>query len=210
MRFIDDRQRQEQPFFLYVAYTLPHFSSSDEDPHGLTVPSSEAYADAGWDEKSRKYAVMVDLLDRDVGRIIEHVDSSGLKRNTLVIFTSDNGAHSGIVNCFQSSGPLRGDKRDLTEGGIRVPFIARWPGTIPVNQTSDEVIAFQDMLPTFAELAGVTPPQGIDGISVVKALQGGKIDSSRISLLGLWALPTPLRPGRALARLERDSAWNGR
>ena len=83
------------------------------------------------------------------------------------------------MNCFQSSGPLRGDKRDLTEGGIRVPFIARWPGTIPVNQTSDEVIAFQDMLPTFAELAGVTPPQGIDGISVVKALQGGKIDSSR-------------------------------
>tara|TARA_R110002096_G_scaffold104771_16_gene230757 strand:+ start:293 stop:1678 length:1386 start_codon:yes stop_codon:yes gene_type:complete len=162
----------EQPFFFYAAYTVPHFAAKAEDPDGFTVPSLDPYADRDWEQRSKKYAAMVHRLDRDVGRIVDLVDELGLGENTLIIFTSDNGGHKVNGKRFRSSGPLRGFKRDLTEGGIRVPFIARWPGKIPANRTSSEIIAFQDMLPTFAELAGVPVEQKIDGISVVEALYG--------------------------------------
>lgn len=171
LKFIREAGRDE-PFFLYAAYTLPHFSSRSEDQHGLAVPSTAPYANQDWDEQSKKYAAMIHLLDRDVGRIVDLIDQSGLQNNTLVIFTSDNGGHASVSAQFNTSGPLRGFKRDLTEGGIRVPFIARWPGTVPANRTSDAVLAFQDMLPTFAELAGADPPAGIDGKSVVAELKG--------------------------------------
>jgi arylsulfatase A-like enzyme len=170
------RETKHGPFFLYAAFTLPHFSSKDEDQDGLAVPTTEPYANRDWDEKSKKYAVMIHMLDRDVGRIVDLVDELGMKEETLIIFTSDNGGHTGVPRRFDTGGPLRGFKRDLTEGGIRVPFVARWPGTIPTHRTSDEIIAFQDMLPTFAELAGTAAPSGIDGISVLKALKGGKLD----------------------------------
>ncbi len=179
LKFIRQAKGSEQPFFLYAAYTLPHFSSRKEDADGLAVPSTEPYSTRDWDERSKKYAAMVDRLERDVGRIVELADASGFKENTLVIFTSDHGGHADVNKRFNTGGPLRGFKRDLTEGGIRVPFIARWPGTIPAGRTSDEVIAFQDMVPTFAELAGAKPPANIDGISVVPALTGGKLAEPR-------------------------------
>ncbi|MHC4097535.1 MAG: sulfatase/phosphatase domain-containing protein, partial [Planctomycetota bacterium] len=103
------------------------------------------------------------------------VDELGLKEKTLIIFTSDNGGHKTVWKEFNTNGPLRGYKRNLTEGGIRVPFIARWPGKVPAGKSSHEIIAFQDMMPTFAELAGVNCPDNIDGISVVNALLGGEV-----------------------------------
>jgi arylsulfatase A-like enzyme len=166
------RDSYEVPFFLYTAFTLPHFSAPEEDKDGLTVPTTDPYSHMEWNEKSKKYASMVNMLDRDVGRIVELVDKLGLRDNTLIIFTSDNGGHDNIWKGFDTNGPFRGYKRDLTEGGIRVPFIARWPGKVPAGSVSNEVIAFQDMMPTFAELAKQTAPQNIDGISVVKALLG--------------------------------------
>lgn len=172
LQFIRDSHRE--PFFLYAAFTLPHFSSRTEDKDRFTVPSTEPYSDKDWDEQSKKYAAMVHMLDRDVGRIVDLIDELGIAGNTLIIFTSDNGGHSTIWKEFDTNGPFRGYKGDLTEGGIRVPFIARWPGKIPENKTSDEIIAFQDMMPTFAELAGVNPPKNIDGISVVNALTGNE------------------------------------
>jgi len=179
LNFIRQSHDDDEPFFLYAAYTLPHFSSKDEDKHGLAVPSTEPYSDRDWSERSKKYAAMIHMLDRDVGRIVQLVDASGFKNETLIIFTSDNGGQAGTPERFNTSGPLRGFKRNLTEGGIRVPFIARWPGAIPANRSSDQVIAFQDMLPTFAELAGVRPPRQVDGMSVVKALKGGRLDEPR-------------------------------
>ncbi len=173
------RESKDKPFFLYLAWTLPHFSAAQEDPDRLTIPSTAPYSKKAWSEQSKKYAAMVHRLDVDVGRIMDLVDEMELAENTLIIFTSDNGGHATVSKRFNTSGPLRGFKRRLTEGGIRVPFIARWTGSIPTHKTSDEVIAFQDILPTFTELAGVKSPQGIDGISVVKALRGGKIDSTR-------------------------------
>ena len=115
------------------------------------------------------------MLDRDVGRIVDLVDRLGLKESTLIVFTSDNGGHSTIWDGFDTNGPLRGYKRDLTEGGIRVPFITRWPGKVPAGETSDEMVAFQDMLPTFAELANENIPVFVDGISVVDAFLGHKL-----------------------------------
>ena len=177
LRFI--RESSEQPFFLYAAFTVPHFAAADEDPDRFSVPTTRPYSERDWDERSKKYASMVHMLDRDVGRIVDLLDALDLTEKTVVVFTSDNGGHSINGNRFRSSGPLRGYKRDLTEGGIRVPFIAHWPGTIPSGKISSEVIAFQDLLPTFAELAGVTSPALIDGISVVDALQGNRLTQSR-------------------------------
>ncbi len=199
LQFIDDCRNDERPFFLYVAYTLPHFSSRDEDPDGLAVPTTEPYTDRDWDERSKKYAAMIGMLDRDVGRITRLVDDNGLSRETLIIFTSDNGAHATVAPRFNTSGPLRGFKRHLTEGGLRVPFIARWPGTVSAGQSSDEVIAFQDMLPTFAELAGAAAPEEIDGVSIVTALKGGKLDASREYLY--WDY------GHCRARYDQAVRW---
>jgi arylsulfatase A-like enzyme len=199
LEFIRDSEAEPGPFFLYVAWTLPHFSSRDEDPDGLTIPSTDPYSDRNWDERSKKYAAMLHLLDRDVGRILDLLDEMRLAENTLVIFTSDNGGHDSVPLRFNTSGPLRGFKRNLNEGGIRVPLIARWTGTIPPDQTSNAVIAFQDMLPTFAELAGATPPGDIDGISIVKALHGGELGDAREFLY--WDF------GHCRARYDQAVRW---
>ncbi|MGE3314391.1 MAG: arylsulfatase, partial [Planctomycetaceae bacterium] len=173
MRFM--RQSRDQPFFLYAAYTLVHSSAAVEDATRLAIPSDAPYSDKPWDQKARNYAAMVTLLDTDVGRIVKLLDELGLREKTLVIFTSDNGPVRLTPDLFASSGGLRGEKRDLYEGGLRVPFIVRWPGTIPASQVNDDVIAFWDILPTLAEIAGTPAPAGIDGISVVEALKGRRI-----------------------------------
>jgi len=169
------RENKDHPFFLYGAFTLPHFSKKTEDPDGLAVPSTAPYTGKDWDEKSKKYAAMIHRLDRDVGRIVALIEELGLTRNTLIIFTSDNGGSGRTSAHINTSGPLRGFKRDLTEGGIRVPFIARWPGTVPMGASSHEIVTFWDMMPTFAELAGTEAPANTDGVSVVDALAGGRI-----------------------------------
>lgn len=173
LKFI--RESKDEPFFFYAAYTVPHFSSSKEDKTRLPVPTDEPYSHKDWSQQAKNYAAMIARLDGDVGRIVALVDSLGIADNTLIIFTSDHGPWGGMPKGFDSAGPLRGDKRDVYEGGIRVPFIARWPGKVPAGATSDEVIAFWDMMPTFAELAGVPAPDGIDGTSVAAALRGGKV-----------------------------------
>lgn len=169
------KENRTDPFFLYCAFTLPHFSSRNEDPDRLTIPSTSPYTDRDWDERSKKYAAMVTRIDRDVGRIVSLIGELGLDKNTIVIFTSDNGGHEEMSGRFDSSGPLKGFKRDLAEGGIRVPFVIRWPGVVPANKVSHEIFAFWDMLPTFAELTGAKAPAEIDGISVAEAFKGNRI-----------------------------------
>ena len=177
LQFIGDSTGQ--PFFLYAAYTVPHFSSRAEDPDGLAVPSLDPYADTPWSLAAKKYAAMVTRLDKDVGRIVNLLDELDLRKNTLVIVTSDQGPLGrGPDEELDCNGPLRGAKRSLYEGGIRVPFIARWPGEIPASTVSHEIITFWDMLPTFAELAGAKKPDGIDGISVLDAIKGGSLRTS--------------------------------
>jgi len=116
---------------------------------------------------------MISRMDRDVGRLLMKLKELALDRDTLVMFSSDNGPHKeGGANpdFFGSSGPLRGIKRDLYEGGIRAPFIARWPGRIEPGSTADQVSASWDVLPTSAELARVDAPEGIAGLSMAPTL----------------------------------------
>jgi arylsulfatase A-like enzyme len=167
------RESQAQPFFLYAAYTIPHYANSAEDQTQFPVPSDAPYADRSWTQAEKNCAAMISLLDADVGRIVKLTQELKIDKNTLIVFTSDNGPWSGAVtDSFHSSGSLRGSKRSLYEGGIRVPFIAAWPGVIPPNRLSHDVISFWDMLPTLAEVAGVPAPKDIDGISVWRALKG--------------------------------------
>ena len=170
------KRHAEDPFFLYLAYTIPHFSEYPKDsPDHYIVPSDEPYADRNWPQIAKNYAAMITRMDRDVGRIMELVKKLGIDENTIVFFTSDNGPCQGspIPNeFFDSNGALRGGKRDLYEGGIRVPTIVRWPGKIPSGQVSGQVWAFWDFLPTAAELASLPAPKDIDGISMLPALVG--------------------------------------
>jgi arylsulfatase A-like enzyme len=152
LEFIEESA--EAPFFFYAAYTVPHFSNKSEDPDRLSVPSLGEYADKPWSLAAKKYAAMVSRLDRDVGLIVDLIETLWLSENTMIIFTSDQGPfEGGSSEELNSNGPLRGAKRSLYEGGIRVPFIVRWNGRIPAGETSDEVIAFWDMLPTLSEVA---------------------------------------------------------
>lgn len=168
------RRAQDRPFFLYFAPTIPH-ANNEAGPAGMEVPDLGWYRDRDWPPAQKAHAAMISRLDRDVGRILDLLRELGLDERTLVLFSSDNGPHreGGFDPAFNdSSGPLRGIKRDLYEGGIRVPFIARWPGRVPAGRVSGQVTAFWDFLPTVAELAGVANPPACDGISIAPTLLG--------------------------------------
>ena len=170
------RDNKQSPFFLYLAYTWPHWSDYDHDsPDSLIVPDDAPYTDRPWPQVEKNYAAMVTRMDRDVGRLTNLLKELGLDENTLVLFTSDNGPSAEAlhsVDFFDSNGPFRGTKRELYEGGIRVPMIARWPGHVPAARQSDEPWAFWDVMPTLAEIAGLPPLSGIDGISMAPSLLG--------------------------------------
>lgn len=170
------RANKDSTFFLYLPFTLPH--ANNEARHwsqsGMEIPGLGEYADRDWPYDQQAHAAMISRLDKDVGIIMNTLKELGLDENTLVLFTSDNGPHDegGADHAFfDSNGPLRGLKRDMYEGGIRVPFIARWPGKIAPDSRSDHAGAFWDVLPTFCELAGIESSQ-TDGISFLPALLG--------------------------------------
>lgn len=180
---------QNKPFFLFIPTIIPHAElvapDSIMDKYTGQFPPEQPYE--GYDEgpqyrrgpyESQKnphaaFAAMIEIMDRQVGEVVEKLESLSLAENTLIIFTSDNGPHKeggADPEFFDSNGPLRGFKRDLYEGGIRVPMIARWPGKIPAGSTSDHVSAFWDVYPTFAEVAGFEKPSNTDGLSFLPTL----------------------------------------
>jgi arylsulfatase A-like enzyme len=167
-------QNKDRPFFLYLAVTLPH-ANNEGGMNGMEVPDFGDYAAKDWPVTEKGRAAMISRLDRGVGRIIRRVRNLGLEENTIIFFASDNGPHregGSDPNFFDSNGPLRGAKRDLYEGGIRVPLIARWPGRIQAGAVTGHVSAFWDFFPTFAVLAGGEAPENIDGICMVPTLLG--------------------------------------
>ena len=155
-------ENQNQPFFCYAPWTLPHgkyvIPSSD--------PAVELYKDKDWKQSYKNYAAMVSLLDRQLGELIELLKSLGVAENTLILFSSDNGGGREFAD-YQTNGELRGFKRDLYEGGLRIPMIAYWPGKIPANTELDLPVYFPDLMPTFAEAidADENLPDNIDGQS---------------------------------------------
>jgi arylsulfatase A-like enzyme len=163
LKFIE--QNKDRPFFCYAAWTPPHAD--------YTIPDTAPYTDRPWPDIDKNYAAMVGLVDKDVGRVMRKLKELGIDEKTLVIFASDNGANEEFIP-LGSTGGLRGYKRLLYEGGIRAPFIVRWPGRIQPGTTSDLLTSFVDFLPTAADLCGVPAPKGIDGISILPTLLGKK------------------------------------
>ena len=166
-------RNKDRPFFLYWALNVPH-ANNEAGRAGMEVPDLGEFADRDWPAPEKGFAAMLRNMDRDVGRLMAKLKDLGLDSRTLVIFTSDNGPHEEgghKADFFDSSAPLRGTKRDLYEGGIRVPTIARWPGRVPAGRVTEHVSGFQDYFPTFAELAGAEAP-ATDGISLVPTLLG--------------------------------------
>lgn len=186
-----------RPFFVYLNYTVPHAElrvpadsmapfhgkfpetpflneAADKRPRGAQ-PRGPTLGYRSQPEPLAAFAGMITRLDGHVGRLVDLLRQRGLDGNTLVLLTSDNGPHQeggARPAFFNSSGGLRGIKRDLYEGGIRVPMVAWQTGTVPAGRVSDQVWAHWDLLPTFAELAGTTGPRNLDGLSMVRALRG--------------------------------------
>ncbi|MBL9151163.1 MAG: arylsulfatase [Verrucomicrobiales bacterium] len=173
-------KNQAQPFFLYWSLVIPHANNerTREIGDGAHVPDYGPYAKMDWPDQDKGQAAMITRLDSYVGRMLDQLRLLGLAENTLVIFTSDNGPHNESkhnLDRFNPSGPYTGIKRSLTDGGIRVPFIAWWPGTVKPG-VSDHVGYFPDWFPTAAELAGAEIPGNLDGISLVPLLTGNAAD----------------------------------
>ncbi len=172
-------QNKSRPFFLYFATTIPHANNeaAKELGNGAEVPDLGLYKNKPWPEPEKGYAAMISYLDAQVGAILARLKQLGLDKNTLVIFTSDNGPESKQssgydTTFFKSADGYRGFKRDHTDGGIREPFIARWPGKIKAGSASDHVGYFGDFLATAMELAGAETPAGLDSISLAPTLLG--------------------------------------
>ncbi len=161
------KKNAARPFFLYVAFTIPHAK--------IQVPDIAPYANESWPENLKKLAAMYTRMDRDVGRMMALLKELKIDDNTLVIFASDNGAAHRNPE-FRHSGPLRGFKRDMYEGGLRSPSIARWPGKIRAGVVSDQIWTLADFFPTMMELTGAKPPARVklDGVSVLAAMTQGK------------------------------------
>jgi len=190
LQFIE--KNKDKPFFLFYPNVIPHAElllpeENLAEFRGKFLPE-KAYkgAEPGdtdfregpygtQTESHAAFAAMVTLLDKQVGEVLAKLKELGLEKNTLVIFSSDNGPHQeggADPDYFDSNGPLKGYKRDLYEGGIRVPTIAFWEGKIVAGSKSEHISAFWDFLPTVAEVAGVQAPENIDGISYLPALLG--------------------------------------
>lgn len=168
------RQHKNSPFFLFYAITLPHGT--------FQINSQGSYADKPWTDTQKNYAAMVTRLDSDVGRLLDLLVELKLDKNTLVMFSGDNGSsfdpNSEIGKLFDQTmgGKLRGFKRSLYEGGLRQAAMAWWPGTVPAGRVTEEPWAFWDFLPTVAELVGISLPEQVktDGHSLVSFLKGGE------------------------------------
>jgi arylsulfatase A-like enzyme len=168
-------QNHRKPFFLYFASTLPHANNEAARGvgNGQEVPDYGAYKNMSWPDPDKGQAAMITHLDKQVGQLLAKLKAYGIDRNTLVIFSSDNGPHQEGKNnpaLFQPSGRLRGMKRALYEGGIRVPFIARWPGRIKAGTLSNHIGYFGDVMATITELTKQQTPSGLDSISFAPTL----------------------------------------
>tara|TARA_B110000467_G_C18281747_1_gene459014 strand:+ start:115 stop:1371 length:1257 start_codon:yes stop_codon:yes gene_type:complete len=163
-------RHKKDPFFLYLPYAIPH--------DRYEIPDTAPYSNQPWTDDEKVHAAMITRLDRDIGALFQSLKDLKLDDNTIVFFCSDNGAAKRWQGRFDSSGALQGHKRDMYEGGLRTPMIVRWPGQVAAGKTNDTAWYFADALPTFAEIAGLKVPSGIDGVSVLPTILGNKQDLS--------------------------------
>lgn len=175
VRFINEKKNT--PFFLYLPFIEPHF--------WIEAPEENVAKFRGkFPEKdpsktiNANYAAMITRLDAAIGRIVKALDDAGLRDNTLIVFTSDNGAtfeerNYGASAFHDSNAPFRGQKRSLEEGGIRMPSLVRWPGHVPAGKRSEALMQTTDLLPTLLTAAGGTPAANVDGKNMIDVWKGG-------------------------------------
>ncbi len=211
LRFI--RDNRDRPFFCYIPCIIPHVElvvpEDSEGPYRGRFPkvriNDPRPGYIGSEDGYATFAGMVSRMDRGVGEILALLKQLGIDKDTLILFSSDNGGQggpwSGMTDFFEGNGPLRGYKGSFYEGGLRVPMIARWPGRIRPGSTSDHVLGFQDVLPTLADVAGVRPPDGTDGVSFLPTLLGSSEQPAHDFLY--WEY----RRGKALAQAVRRGDW---
>ena len=182
--FIKKEAKTDNPFFAYIPTQLPHLY--------MPYEALEIYQDKNWPEGDKRWATMISTIDKHIGELMNLVDSLGIAENTLILFLSDNGGGSGErifyhdVRFFKSNGDFRGEKRDLYEGGIRVPFIAQWPGAIPAGTVSREPVAYYDLMATFEDLTETYAPR-TDGESLLPLFTGASDSLQRDYLY--WEFP---------------------
>ena len=194
------RRNKDTTFFLYLTPNTPHANNEAGwyGEHGMEVATVKVedeyvydfgeFSDKDWPEAEKGFAKMITNLDRTVGMVREELVAAGVADNTIIMFTSDNGPHEEgkhALDFFDSNGPLRGSKRDLYEGGIRVPFIAHWPGYFPAT-TTDFPFAFWDVMPTLAELTNQPVPEQTDGLSFLPTLKSEAIEAQRTHEFMYW------------------------
>ena len=177
LRFVE--ANKDAPFFLYLALTIPHANNEgtrmSPTKNGQEVPHYGAYAQEDWPDPDKGQAAMISRMDHGIGVLLKKLEQLKIDENTLVMFSSDNGHHdegNHDTDRFDPNGPLRGKKRDLYEGGIRVPMIARWPGKTPAGKVTDHISYFGDLMATAANLAGTSHPDNTDSVSFVPTLMG--------------------------------------
>ncbi|MHC4614233.1 MAG: arylsulfatase [Planctomycetota bacterium] len=213
LHFIE--KNKDGPFFLYLAFTIPHLAIQVPDDalaeYGGAWPDPPYEGGKGYlphPAPRAGYAAMVTRMDRDVGRILELLARLDLDDDTIVVFSSDNGATYDIGGAdspfFESAGLLRGRKGSVWEGGIRVPLVARWPRRIAPGRVTDHVSAFWDLLPTLMDLARAETPAGLDGISYAPTLLGDGTQKRHEYLY--WEFPSKGYSGQQAVRL---GDWKG-
>ncbi|CAN5866919.1 arylsulfatase [soil metagenome] len=178
-KYLKAQVGSSKPFFLYYALNLPHANNEagKDSPlgHGMESPDYGEFKDKDWPAAEKGFAQFMRFIDDEVGAVMEAVKKGGMEENTIIMFASDNGPHAEGLhdgNFFNSNGDFNGIKRAMTDGGIRVPFIARWPGKVKEGSVSEQVSGFQDLLPTVAELASTKVTSECDGLSLVPTLLG--------------------------------------
>lgn len=175
LSFID--KNKADPFFLYYCINMPHANNEAGyfTGDGMEVPSYGEYADKEWPNPEKGFAQMMTLIDNTVGEIETKLQELGIAENTMVVFVSDNGPHNEgghDADFFNSNGAYRGYKRDLYEGGIRVPLIIKWPSKVKSGSVAKNPVATWDFLPTFADMVSSEKPADIDGVSFLPTLLG--------------------------------------
>ncbi len=190
------REHHEKPFFLYLAVTPPHGK--------YVIPTNDPtfamYEGIPGGDEVRHYAAMITRIDQTVGKVLDLLEELNIDDKTVVFYTSDNGPNAAFAKAINSSGGLRGTKRQLYEGGIRAAMAVRWPGQIAAGRTSDLIWDMRDVFPTLCELAEASQPDGLDGTSVVPTLLGAR---QTLREMHYWEIHSPFQ------QAARYGKWKG-
>jgi len=203
--FIEQKAQGDQPFLAYFPMNLTHCpfcATPDSDEWDPTSKGSTQYKGPGGKaEKNRHFAEMLEYCDKMVGRIVQNLEKLGVRDNTLIIFTGDNGTDSPIVSQWNGQS-VPGGKGQVNDPGMRVPFIASWPGVIPEDTQSDRLVEFSDVLPTLCAVADAPLPEDrpMDGVSLLPTMKGNSANAPNKPWIYTWYAPRG--PEKAMARTE--------